>query len=411
VLKSSSSSVAATRSRLQRTLVVAQIALTQPLLVGLGVVITAIVADSGSRGLSRVPDQIAEIALDIWPGTGSVVERASHITAVVERVAAIPGVITAMPMQMGTVTAPLVVYPSDRIAGVTNDRVMRTRLTAAPKGYFNAFGIPIIRGRDFEDTEYAHSSADAARPPSSERVIIGSELARQLWGNANPVGRRLVMATSEPAESATMIVVGVVDEGPAGASDVSDQIHVYVPYSLLNRGVIARTAGPALPMLDAIRSVVAAEAPQLPIVSAETMAQREARSRTSMLRASGAVAGGGLLALLLSAIGLYAVVSFAVGQRTREIGIRTALGAQRGEVVRLFFVRGLALSALGLFLGLPLSMIVTRVIVTTLNWPLTSSPLLGVAIGAVVLVVASIAAWIPARRASTVDPIVALRAE
>jgi ABC-type antimicrobial peptide transport system permease subunit len=113
----------------------------------------------------------------------------------------------------------------------------------------------------------------------------------------------------------------------------------------------------------------------------------------------------------LSAIGLYAVVSFAVGQRTREIGIRTALGAQGGQVVRMFFANGLALSAIGLILGLPLSILATRWIDTTLNWRLASSPLVGGAIGAVVLVVASVAVWIPARRASTIDPMVALRTE
>ncbi len=149
----------------------------------------------------------------------------------------------------------------------------------------------------------------------------------------------------------------------------------------------------------------------MPISRAQTMEQREADSRRSVLRASGAVAGGGLLALLLSAIGLYAVVSFAAGQRTREIGIRTALGAQRGQVVRMFFVKGLALSACGLIFGLPLSMGVTRLIGTMLNWPLPSSPLLGVAIGGGVLVVSSVAAWIPARRAGTIDPVVALRSE
>ena len=164
-------------------------------------------------------------------------------------------------------------------------------------------------------------------------------------------------------------------------------------------------------MLNAMRKVVAAEAPQMPISRAETMEQREANVRRDVLRTSSAVAAGGLLALLLSAIGLYAVVSFAVSERTREIGIRTALGAQRGQVVRMFFAKGLALSAFGLILGLPLSMIVTRLIVRTLNWPLTSPPLLGAAIGAVVLVVASAAVWIPARRASTIDPLVALRTE
>lgn len=410
VLKGSSSSVAATRSRLQRALVVAQIALTQPLLVGFGVVITTMASDLGGRASSSVPDRIAEIELDTWAGRMSMAERASRIAAVVERVGAMPGVTVAMPMEMGTVTAPLSVHPADRIAGGTY-AVMQTRLTAAPKGYFNAYDIPIVRGRDFDSGDYAHSSDDAARAPSFERVIIGSDLAHRLWGDANPLGRRFIMATSQPAGSPALVVVGVVKDALTGSRNLNDRIQVYVPSSSINTGVIARTAGPALPLLSAMRTVVAVEAPQMPIARAQTMAQRETESRRTVLRASGAVAGGGLLALLLSAIGLYAVVSFAVGQRTREIGIRTALGAQRGEVVRMFFAKGLALSAVGLILGLPLSMIVTRVIVAMLNWPLANSPMLGVAIGALVLVVGSVAAWIPARRASTIDPIAALRTE
>jgi predicted permease len=411
VLKSSSSAVAPIRSRLQRALVVAQVTLTQPLLLGLGVVIVTMMSDAGSQATSNLPAQIAEIELDTWAGRVSPVERASRIGAIVERVAAMPGVVVAVPMQMGTITAPLTVPPADRIAGVTYEPIMEARLTAAPKGYFAAFGIPVVRGREFDAGEYAHPSDDPGLAPSYGQVIIGSDLARRLWGDADPIGRRLAMALSARADSAPMVVVGVVDEAAAGPSIVDDRIRVYVPYSPVNTGVTARTAGPALPLLNAMRRVVAAEAPQMPIVRAQTMEQREAESRRSVLRASGAVAGGGLLALLLSAIGLYAVVSSAVGQRTREIGIRTALGAQPGEVVRMFFAKGLALSAIGLALGLPLSMIVTRVLVTSLNWPITSSPMLGVATGAGVLMVASVAAWIPARRASTIDPLVALRTD
>jgi predicted permease len=409
VLKSSSSSVAATRSRLQRALVVAQIALTQPLLVGLGVVIATMASDVGRGASSSAPDKVAEIELDTWAGRVSNEERSSRIAAIVERVAALPGVVAAMPMQMGTVTASVTVLPADRIAGVTYDPAMRTRMTAAPKGFFGAFDIPIVRGRDFSIDERARGSkADPARVPSYDAVIIGRDLARRLWGNTNPLGRRLALAGPG---SAPMVVVGVVNETNAGPSDVNGELRVYVPYSAINEGVVARTAGPALPMLNAMRKVAQAEAPQMPIVRAQTVEQRDAEVRRNIVRTSGAVAGGGLLALLLSAIGLYAVVSFAVGQRTREIGIRTALGAPSGQVVRMFFQSGLALSALGLILGLPLSMIVIRLVSNTLRWPLASSPLLGVGIGTVVLAVASVAVWIPARRATAIDPIVALRAD
>jgi predicted permease len=412
VLKAATASIAATRSRLQRALVVAQIALTQPLLVGLGVVIVTMATDARTRATSSVPAQIAEIELDVWAGRVSVEERASRIAAIVERVEAIPGVIAAMPMQMGTVTAPLAVHPADRVPGVTYAPLMTAQLSAAPTGYFEAFGIPIARGRDFDSGDYAGAaSAEPGRAPSFDRVIIGTDLARRLWGDADPVGRRLIMGGSARSDSAAMVVIGVVEEGAAGRTTAGDEIRVYVPYSTMNTGVVARTAGPALPLINTIRRAVATEAPQLPISRAQTMEQREAEARRDVVRTGGAVAGAGLLALLLSAIGLYAMVSFSVGQRTREIGIRTALGARRGQVVRPFFARGLGLSALGLIIGLPLSMLATQFIGAMLDWPLASSSMIGIATGAVVLAVASVAVWIPARRASTIDPIVALRAE
>jgi predicted permease len=405
VLKSSARSVAATRSRLQRALVVGQITLTQPLLVGLGVLVVTMVTELGGRATSAAPGRIAEIELDTWAGRVSAAEREARVAATVDRVGAMPGVVAAMPMQMGTAIAPLTVHPADRVPGV-NYPVMETHLAAAPRGYFGAFGIPIVRGRDFGADEQARPSGDALSP-SFDRVIVGRDLARWLWGGADPLGRRLLL----PGRPAGMVVVGVVDEAATGPSEANGRIRVYVPYSTVNTGVIARTAGPAQPMLAAMRAAAAAEAPRMPILRAETMQQREAEGRRTLLRTSGAVAAGGVLALLLSAIGLYAVVSFAVGQRTHEIGIRTALGARSGQVVRMFFANGLVLSALGLALGLPLSIIATRLIAAALSWPLSTSPLLGLAIAAVVFVVASVAVWIPAHRASTIDPVIALRAD
>ena len=410
VLKGSASSVAAGRSRLQQALVVAQITLTQPLLVGLGVIVATMVMGVGDPATSRVPAQIAEIELDTWAGRVTSAERTSRIAAIVRRVATMPGVLAAMPMQMGTYTAPLTVHPDDRVPGVAY-RVMQAQLTAAPSGYFSAFEIPIVRGRGFNAGEYARTSDDPMRPLLTDAVIIGSDLARRLWGEADPVGRRLVIPRSDGSNPAPMVVVGVVDATAAGSSAVNDEVRVYVPYATIYTGVIARTDGPALPMLNTMRRIVAAEAPQMPVIRAQTMEQRFSQARQELVRTSAFAAAGGLLALLLSAIGLYAVVAFVVGQRTREIGIRTALGAQSGQVVRLFFAKGLALSALGLVLGLPLSILVTRYISGLASWPMVTSPLVGVAIGAVVMLVASVAVWIPARRASMVDPVTALRIE
>ena len=423
VLKGASQSVVGTRSRLQRALVVAQVTLTQPLLVGLGVVIVTMITDLGAPTRTAVTERIAEVELVAWAGTATPAEGSARLDALVERVAAMPGVTAAFPMQMGTITMPLTVHPDDRVTGIEYGAAMDMRMVAAPAGWFDAFEIPFVRGRDFDDAERAQAAGAPASTAALEReilgfgtVIIGSDLARRLWGSADPLGRRLVFPESgrstRTAPPAPLVVVGVVDAAAAGPSEVEgNAIRAFVPYSPMNSGVVARTAGPAAPMLDELRRVVTAAAPQMPVWRVQTMAQREAEFRRDVVQMSSAVAGGGLLALLLSAIGLYAVVSFAVGQRTREIGIRTALGARRGQVVRMFFLKGLALSALGLALGLPLSMMATRLIVRTLDWPVASPPLIGVAIAVVVLVVASVAAWIPARRASTIDPLAALRTE
>jgi predicted permease len=410
VLKNSATAVVASRSNLQRGLVVAQIALTQPLLVGLGVLVMTMTSDVRSHAVPGVPERIAEIEVDTWAGGLSDADRTSLIAALVERVSAVPGVTAAMPLQPGPITAPVSVHPDDRVPGVPADRSMDASMIAAPEHYFAAFEIPFVRGRDFDAAERT-PSGDALRPLMFGAAVIGSDLARRLWGSADPIGRRLVINVGDRDPHPPLVVVGVVDEAAAGPAEVNGGIRLYIPFSPFTGGVIARTAGPALPLLDAVRQAVAAEAPGVPISRVQTAAQRVAEERRDLLRTSSAVAGGGLLALLLSAIGLYAVVSLGVSQRTREIGVRTALGAPGARIVRMFFGQGLLLSGIGLTLGLPLSIVVMRIFATTLNWPLTNPPLLGVAIGALVLAVASTAVWIPARRASAVDPLTALRLE
>ena len=176
--------------------------------------------------------------------------------------------------------------------------------------------------------------------------------------------------------------------------------------------LLVRTHGPAEQLLPTIRSAAADAAPALPIVAARTLAAVEASERRSVVTAISAAGGAGALALLLSAIGLYAVVAFAVGQRVREIGIRTALGAESRQVVRLFVRRGLRLCLFGLVIGLALGIGGGRVISAVEgNGPPAGILGLAALVAAFVIGVALLASWIPARRAARIDPLEALRVE
>jgi ABC-type antimicrobial peptide transport system permease subunit len=161
-----------------------------------------------------------------------------------------------------------------------------------------------------------------------------------------------------------------------------------------------------------VRAAALTEAPDHPVVSARTLASIQTNERRSMTNVITGVGSAGLIALFLAAIGLYAVVSFAVGQRVRELGIRTALGADRARVVGLFLFKGLRISLIGLGLGLTFSFITVRMMaVARGETPEPESWGLAVLVGALVILVALVASWVPARRAAQVDPLQALRTE
>ena len=164
-------------------------------------------------------------------------------------------------------------------------------------------------------------------------------------------------------------------------------------------------------MIGLVRSIIRTEIPQIPIGVLTTLGEAYRVERAEVLTASGAAGGSGLLALLLASIGLHGVVALALGQRRREIGVRVALGARPQQVVRMLFGSGLRLSLAGLVLGLPLSAVALQVAQTQLRLPDVNIPLVGAAIALLVVGVASVATWFPARRAASVDPVVALRTE
>jgi putative ABC transport system permease protein len=268
-------------------------------------------------------------------------------------------------------------------------------------GYFTALGIPVKRGRTFEDTD---GSAQA------RVAVISESLARMHWPGEDAIGRRLRARDEE----AWCTVVGVVGDVRHSGMHSQARPHFYVPYAQSPRGDLAvavRTTGDPQALVSAVRPAVAAVDPDQPIADLRTMDQviadslGDRRFNTLLL---GAFAG---LALLLSAIGLYGVASYSVGQRTREMGVRMALGAGRGQVLRLVLGESLRTVLLGLVPGVVVALAAGRLLAGLLYGITSADPLTFGAGVAVLGLVAVAAALVPALRATRVDPMVTLRAE
>jgi predicted permease len=402
VLKDAAGGAVAQRSRLQSGLVVAQIALTQPLLLGMGSLIIEMHEDLQLVPTAPYADRVLDLRFNTNPRYGSMDQaREDKLRRLRERFAAMPGVVGIVPQEDLADSFDVIVHEADRIGDQT-DRGVRVDAQAAPAGYFDVMGVSIVRGRGF----------DVAHREDRGSIIIGAGAARRLWSGADPLGRRLV-AMTPTVRGSQFTVVGVVDDASGGLGESSDRIRVFVPDLIGVTGhFLIRTEAPAQSMLPVIRAVAVAEAPDLPFVSARTLEEVEGSQRSSVRRAMAGVSGIGAIALFLSAIGLYAVVAFAVRQRVREIGIRTALGADRRQVVRWFVLRGLRLGLVGMGLGLTFSIIVVRVI-SAMEGKESSAAIVVVAalVACIALLVTVIATWVPARRAAAVDPLLALRAE
>lgn len=404
VLKDAAGVAVARRARLQSCLVIAQIAFTQPALLGMGALLLDLRSDLRALPTQIYAERLVEVHFNVNPRYGAVDDGRERVLArVEERLAALPGVDGAM-RQEHRDSFDVESHPADIVVGGTGEASpQQVRGIAAPAGYFSLMGISFLRGRDFDPAERSRDDA----------VVIGSGLARRLWGGADPIGRRLVSVGRNARGVANFTVIGVVDDAARGAADGEGRIADLFMSRVHTTGyVLVRTSGPAAHLLPALRAAAADEAPTVPVVSARTLASIEAGERRSAVNAIAAAGGAGALALLLSAIGLYAVVAFAVGQRVREIGIRTALGAQSRQVVKLFVNQGLRLAVIGLGIGLALGIGGVRLMSAARGDEPPSGTLgLSALVVAFVLGVALLASWLPARRAARVDPLEVLRVE
>ena len=412
-LKDSAGVAVARRLRLQSWLVVAQIAFTQPALLAMGALLLEMRSDLRELPSQPFADRILEVRFNVNPRYGPLDDhREQTLVRLQERLAAVPGVEGAVRQEHDD-SFDVEVHPADTVAGLELASPQQVRGIAAPAGYFPLMGISFVRGRDFDAAE--RSSNDGA-------IVIGSGLARRLWGGADAIGRRVVSVGQNQRGIRTFTIVGVVDDATTGERDGGrhpelpgtrgGEPRIFMPGVRTTSHLLVRTRGPAEALLPAIRAAAVDEAPALPIVSAQTIAAVEASERRSVFTAIYAAGGTGALALLLSAIGLYAVVAFAVGQRVREIGIRTALGAGSRQVVRLFVGRGLRLCFFGLVIGLALGIGGGRVLSAVEGREPPAGTLgLAVLVAMFVIGVALLASWIPARRAARIDPLEALRVD
>ena len=280
---------------------------------------------------------------------------------------------------------------------------------AAP-GYFATLGIPLLLGREFAPTDagFSPGSRSADIP-----IVIGDHFARRLWPGANPIGRRLRPAVDSPRRSTTLMVVGVLDQPEEEDRVATDGFRVYLPPDSARAGsspvMLIRTTVEAKPLIPTIRTVVQGEFPDMAIADIRTVFDIEAEQRFPFHVAFVVLGVGGLLALALAAIGLYAVVAFAVGQRIGEIAVRVAVGARARHIIGRFLGDGLRLCALGLVIGLPLSLGALQILLASdFLPPLSLAPVAAAAaLGALAVSIA--ATWMPARRAAGVDPARILR--
>ena len=393
------------RSRAQSILVSAQIALASVLLVGSGLLLHSLrkelAIDPGFDGQHT-------IGFDLVTPHQQYAEPDAAVrlgAEVMRRLRALPGV-----QAVGTTNNPPfrgIGYRDIRLPNADENQFLVVSRSAVTGDYFRAMDIPLRRGRVFTESDNL-----AGAPPV---IILSERLAHALFGERDPVGQRVIAGPDggPGVQSGPREVVGVIGDVRERSLVMASESHFYLP----NRGnpwtptVIVRTKGSTQGILKAIRETVVsidADQPLANLGRLEEDIERTLRGKRAML---GLVSTFAVGALFLACLGVYGMVAFAVSQREREVGIRMALGASLPGVVRMVFREGMRPALMGLGAGLIAAIAGARLIESLLFEVTAYDPAVFATIAVVLAAVIALACWLPARRATKVDPLIALRAE
>jgi putative ABC transport system permease protein len=395
--------------RLRSSLVVLEVAAALVLLVGGGLLLRSL-----ARVLSVDPGFSNEsvVSMNVFL-TGQKYRQLDQQKAYVARAIAdlgtVPGVAAAgaishLPLGGGASTQPFVIEARDVAAG---DAPSADYRVISP-GYFATMGIAIREGRAFTDGD---------RETSERVVIVNETMARRFWGGASPIGSRLRWATPSRAREGVMTVVGVAGDVRSVGLDADERPAIYAPFTqrtlpfLRWTSFVVRTAGDPVAAIPVIRRALLTIDPEQPVYEETTIAQLLAASvaeRRFSLLLLGIFA---IVALALATIGLYGLISFSVAERTREIGVRVALGASARRVYLLVLTEALTRTAAGLLIGLAGAVALSRWLGALLYQVAPTDPLTYAAVTALLLASAIVAGYVPARRAVRADPVEALRAD
>jgi predicted permease len=394
----------AVRHRLSNALVVGQVALSVVLLMGAGLLAVTFMNLRGIR-VGFETEHIVTVQLPLSSAKfGSTATVARLDRSLIERISAIPGVASvttasSIPLERG----PNYIFG---IEGEPAEKINYVELRPVGPDYFHTLGIPLRVGRSL-----TASDAEDSLPV----VVVNDALARLFGNPSDALGHRIIIGRTTPSEDVPREIVGVVSNVADGRPGTRLFPTLYIPRSQVGSfsglaAVLIRTNG-KVAIAPELRRIIQTIDPQLPITSIRSMndvaSAALAQQRFNMMLIGIFAA----VALTLTMVGLYGLLSYQVAQRTREIGVRMALGARRAHVLRLIVARGLMLTVVGLAIGVAGSLGVARFLITLLFGVSATSPwVFGIVAGAL-FVVAFLASVIPAHRAVRVDPVIALRCE